>query len=143
MDEAPWFETDREHAARIVYATQIGQKCKLCGKEYETIDDVKKSVWSGAGWVHDTCWNKLVERRETSMMTGPLLVSTSITICFVMARILYGDLDLRFDLIDATMISVPILMYGIFRGVEEIKETRRAILELLRARVKSGQRKAD
>lgn len=48
--------------ARIALSAYLGEKCKFCGKKYNTLEDLEDTVWAG---IHENgrlackkCWEK-------------------------------------------------------------------------------------
>ena len=59
------FTVSRETALKIALSAYLGEKCKFCGKEYKTLDDLENTVWAGP---HEhgrlacaECWKKAQE----------------------------------------------------------------------------------
>ena len=41
------FSVSKATALKIVMSMYLGERCKFCGKEYKTLDDLKDTVWAG------------------------------------------------------------------------------------------------
>lgn len=36
-----------DQLAEVAFSTYLGEKCKYCGRKYETLEDLKDTVWAG------------------------------------------------------------------------------------------------
>jgi hypothetical protein len=57
----PVTDENREYLVEAAFSTYLGEQCKYCGKTYQTLDDLKDTVWAG---VHEhgrlacrSCWS--------------------------------------------------------------------------------------
>lgn len=58
-------------AVKIVLSTYLGERCKYCDREYETLDDLQETVWAG---YHEhgrlackSCWNDKCSSERTNL----------------------------------------------------------------------------
>ena len=55
-------EVSREVAVNLALAMYLGESCKYCGKVYETLDDLKDTVYAGyhehGRLACQKCWNE-------------------------------------------------------------------------------------
>ena len=65
MSEEIGFETDQATVVKIALSMYIGERCKFCGKEYKTLEDLQDTVYVGD---HEhgrlacaSCWNQQKE----------------------------------------------------------------------------------
>jgi len=62
MSEEIGFEVSHESAVKIALSMYLGEKCKYCGKEYKTLEDLSDTVWAGyhehGRLACQSCWNK-------------------------------------------------------------------------------------
>ena len=43
----PDTDENKEHLVEAVFSSYLGEQCKYCEKIYETLDDLKDTVWAG------------------------------------------------------------------------------------------------
>jgi len=60
MDEIG-FTTDKKTAFRIAMSMYLGERCKYCGEEFKTLDDLSDAVYAGyhehGRLAHKRCWD--------------------------------------------------------------------------------------
>ena len=62
MTEEIGFYVSQDDAVRICLSAYLGEKCKYCGKEYKTLEDLEDTVWAGyhenGRLACSACWKK-------------------------------------------------------------------------------------
>ena len=55
-------DENREDVLKITLSMYLGERCKYCGVTFESLDDLKTSVYAGPHqWgrlAHKSCWDK-------------------------------------------------------------------------------------
>jgi hypothetical protein len=55
-------EENREHLLQVAASMYLGERCKYCGREYRTLDDLKGTVFAGyhehGRLACETCWQE-------------------------------------------------------------------------------------
>jgi hypothetical protein len=47
---------NRDALVDMAMSMYLGEVCAFCGKEYNTLDDLKDTVWDGKGPACEMCW---------------------------------------------------------------------------------------